>query len=72
MADRECARFVIYIINEIANEKQKTSSQVYEILKSTNCIDEYLTPFYDVLHTMSSQNVVRDVFEFVKGRGGEL
>lgn len=69
---KENAQFVIYIINEIANERHKTSSQVYKILQKTNCIGEYLMPFYDVLHTMSSQNVVRDVCEFVKMRGENL
>ena len=60
---REVAEFVIYIINEIANNRGKTTPQVYKVLSKTGCISNYLVPFYDVLHTMSSQSVAEDVLE---------
>lgn len=70
--NREAAEFVIYIINEIANIKGKTTTQVYKALSETGCISNYLVPFYDVLHTMSSQSVAEEVLEYVESRGGKI
>lgn len=49
---KESAEFVIYIINFLAHSLKKYPSEIYKVLESTNCINEYLVPFYDVLHTM--------------------
>ncbi len=70
--NRETAEFVIYIINEIANSKGKSTPQVYKAMSETGCIKDYLVPFYDVLHTMSSQSVAEDVLEYVESRGGKI
>lgn len=69
---RETTEFVIYIINEVANTRDLFPSKVYKAMESTGCISEYLVPFYDVLHTMSSQSVVEDVIEYVNSRGESL
>lgn len=70
--NQETSEFVIYIINEISNLTNRPTSEVYQILSKTDCITKYLVPFYDVLHTLSSQNVVEDVLEYVRKRGKEL
>lgn len=69
---RKVAEFIIYIINEIANSQGKSTPQVYKVLSQTGCISNYLVPFYDVLHTMSSQSVAEDVLEYVESRGGKI
>ena len=69
---REVTEFVIYIINEIANENGCSTSEVYRILESTGCISNYLIPFYDVLHTMSSDSIICDVMEFVETKGARI
>lgn len=69
---RQTTEFVIYIINEVANSRGLFPSRVYRVMDQTGCINEYLVPFYDVLHTMSSQSVVEDVIEYVNSRGGSL
>ena len=66
------AEFVIYIINEIANTSGKSTSQVYKTLVKSGCLQDYLVPLYDVLHTMSSASVVNDVFEYLAVRGEKL
>lgn len=68
----ETTEFIIYIINEIANSQEKYPSHVYKVLQKTDCINNYLAPFYDVLHTRSSQSVVEDVLEFIKMKGVSL
>ena len=37
-------------------------------IKKSGCLDEYLIPFYDVLHTQSTDYVVHDIGEYLKGR----
>ena len=64
--------FVIYMINVLANQKKLYPSQVYKILDETGCIENYLVPFYDVLHTMGSRSVAEDIEEYVRRRGGDF
>ena len=68
----ESAEFVIYIINFLAHSLKKYPSEIYKVLESTNCINEYLVPFYDVLHTMGTEMIAEDVKKFVKNRGSSL
>lgn len=69
---KESAEFVIYIINFLAHSLKKYPSEIYKVLESTNCINEYLVPFYDVLHTMGTEMIAEDVKKFVKNRGSSL
>ena len=39
---KESAEFVIYIINFLAHSLKKYPSEIYKVLESTNCINEYL------------------------------
>jgi len=64
--------FVIYMINEVANRNNLYPSVVYRAMEKTGCIKEYLIPFYDVLHTMSSESVAEDIMEYVRLRGAVL
>lgn len=70
--DRETAEFVIYIINEVANLTGKSTARVYQVLSETGCVESYLAPFYDVLHTLSSETVVEDVLDYISQRGKQL
>lgn len=69
---REITEFVIYMIHELANTNDEAPSKIYKVLESTGCIRDYLVPFYDVLHTMSSESVMDDVKEFVESRGAMI
>lgn len=71
MGNEETA-FVIYIINEIADRYARYPSHIYRVLDKTGCIDQYLVPFYDVLHTMSSESVVSDVLAYVRRKGESI
>ena len=69
---RETTEFVIYMIHELANSNEEAPSEIYRVLESTGCIRDYLVPFYDVLHTMSSESIMDDVKEFVESRGARI
>ncbi len=61
--------FVIYIIHACANRWNSTPAKVYREMKETGCIDQFLVPHYEILHTQSSDYVVDDVHEYLKLRG---
>lgn len=69
---RPVTEFVIYIINEVAYRNGLYPSQVYQAMDKTGCIRDYLVPYYDVLHTMSSESVSEDVLEYVRSRGAAI
>lgn len=46
--------------------------KVYSILKATKALDEYIVPYYDVLHTLGVEYLVDDITECVKERGGRI
>lgn len=72
MMSTQAAAFVIYIINELADRYARYPSHVYSVLDKTGCIEKYLVPFYDVLHTMSSDSVAGDVIEYIRQRGESI
>ena len=67
--DKESFSFVVYMIHTCADKWGLSPAEVYEKLKRTGCISEYLVPFYDVLHTQGSNYVVEDIQKFLSVRG---
>lgn len=53
--------FVVYMIHACANAWQMTPTQVYQKLQVTGCINEYIVPNYEILHTQGSRYLVDDV-----------
>ena len=67
--DRETFAFVVYMIHVCAEKWKLFPSAVYRKLQAANCIDDYLVPFYDVLHTQSSAYVAEDIRKYLQNRG---
>ena len=67
--NKETFSFVIYMIHACANKWQKYPSEIYRLLTNAGCIDQYLVPYYDVLHTQSTDYVVDDIKEYLGIRG---
>lgn len=61
----EIFSFVIYMIHACANRWRKTAAQVYLALKQSGCLNHYLIPNYDILHTQSTDFVVKDIEEYL-------
>lgn len=72
MMTETTAEFVIYIINALANKKGLYPSYVYKKLEETDCIQNYLVSFYDVLHTMGTETIMNDVEKYLNQRGISL
>lgn len=61
----EIFSFVIYMIHACANRWRKTPARVYFALKQSGCLNYYLIPNYDILHTQSTDFVVKDIEEYL-------
>ena len=67
--NQEVFSFIIYMIHACANRWRKTSAQVYFTLKQSGCLKHYLIPNYDILHTQSTDFVVKDIEEYLTKKG---
>jgi len=70
--DKESFAFVIYMIYACGNRWHKAPSDVYKLLHNSGCIDNYLVPHYDVLHTQGTEYIVEDIREYLWIRGKRI
>ena len=66
--DENSFSFTIYMIHACANRWNVAPSRVYQALKRSGCLDRYLIPCYDILHTQSTDYVVQDIKEYLHER----
>ncbi|MBD5491771.1 MAG: DUF3791 domain-containing protein [Lachnospiraceae bacterium] len=67
--NKESFSFVVYMIHACADKWKMMPSEVYRRLQSVGCIDGYLVPHYDILHTQGTGYIVDDIKEYLKVRG---
>ena len=67
--NKDSLAFVIYMIHRCANQWNLTPAKVYQMLEETGCIQTYLVPHYEVLHTQSSGYVLEDIQQYLQRRG---
>ena len=67
--NKDSMEFVVYMIHACAERWDMTPKQVYHLLNSSGCINQYLVPYYDVLHTQGSGYLVDDIQQFLQLRG---
>ncbi|MBQ1914613.1 MAG: DUF3791 domain-containing protein [Selenomonadaceae bacterium] len=69
MLHQDTMEFVVYMIHACANKWNLSPKQVYHKLMEAGCIDGYLVPNYDILHTQGSGYLVDDIKEYLRIRG---
>ena len=52
--DENSFSFAVYMIHACSNRWNVAPSRVYQALKRSGCLDRYLLPSYDILHTQST------------------
>ncbi len=67
--NKDIMSFVVYLIHACSARWNKSPEEVYNLLKNTNCIRDYLVPDYDILHTQSTAYMVDDIAGYLKLRG---
>ncbi|MBR1913141.1 MAG: DUF3791 domain-containing protein [Treponema sp.] len=70
--NKDSFEFVIYILHACSQKWNKLPSEVYKKLEDSLCIQDFLVPFYDILHTQGTQYVVADVEDYLHTRGYKI
>lgn len=60
--------FVVYMIHACANKWNRLPSAVYKKLRDSGCIQKFLVPNYEIMHTQGTDFVVSDIEEYLKVR----
>lgn len=66
--DENSFSFTVYMMHACSNRWNVAPSRVYQALKRSGCLDRYLIPCYDILHTQSTDYVVQDIEEYLEER----
>ena len=61
--------FVTYCVDNLADRLNMSASKVYKMLRSTDILNGYMIPCYDVLHTFSKEYIIDDLINLLKKRG---
>ena len=61
--------FVVFLLYALADEWNKKPAEIYSLLQSSNILDDYILPYYDVLHTQGKEYLVQDIIELAQERG---
>ena len=61
--------FVTYCVGNLADRLNMSASKVYKMLRSTDILNGYMIPCYDVLHTFGKEYIVDDLISLLKKRG---
>jgi len=61
--------FITYCVGNLADRLKMSASQVYKMLRSSNVLNGYIIPCYDVLHTFSKEYIIEDLIDMLKKRG---
>ena len=61
--------FITFCVGSLADALNKSASQVYEALRSTGVLKDYILPCYDVLHTFGKDYLVEELTSVLKERG---
>ncbi len=64
-------RFTIFCIQSIADHLQMNAKDIYQKMKNSGIISNYIIPCYDILHSFSKEYIIEDLIEYMK-RKGEL
>ncbi|MCM1122364.1 MAG: DUF3791 domain-containing protein [Eubacterium sp.] len=70
--NKESFSFVVYMIHACANKWHMMPSEVYRRLQSVGCIECYLVPHYEILHTQGTGCIVNDIEEYLSVRGAAV
>lgn len=62
--------FAIFCIENIASFLGTDAQEIYKMLtESSNILNSYIVPEYEMLHTQSKEYIVNDIVEIMKERG---
>ena len=72
MCEKKELEFSIFLIYSLANKWKVSPTQVYKILNTTGILDNYIIPYYDVLHTQGKEYLVEDLTDYAREKGAKV
>lgn len=67
--DKNILSFAVFIINQMANKYSISTAKIYQKLQEAECLDKYIIPHYEVLHTLGTEYLIQDIETYLKNRG---
>lgn len=61
--------FITYCIGNLSRRLGLSARDVYQRLKSSGILMDYLVPCYDVLHTFGKEYLMEDLTDFMREKG---
>ena len=61
--------FCVFLINILAERLCLLTPEIYQKLNDFQILDEYVIPFYDVLHTLGEEYLIHDITGIMEERG---
>ncbi len=61
--------FSTYCIGNLSRRLGIPAKEVYQRLKTSGILSEYIIPCYDVLHTFGKEYLMEDLISFMKEKG---
>lgn len=65
--EKDVALFVAFCIEEYGADKKMSGEQVHDLFSKYGLVD-YLSEFYEVLHTQGRQWLIEEIDEFIEIR----
>ena len=67
--DRKQLEFTLYCVENLAEDLNKDTIEVYDLLKSSGILYDYIVPLYDILHTQGRDYIIEDIREAMRRKG---
>jgi hypothetical protein len=67
--DQNTLGFVTYCISCLSRHLNLSKAEVYNRLKTSGILYQYIVPSYDVLHTFSTDYLMADLTDYMKEKG---
>ena len=61
--------FITYIIGNLSRRLGIPQKEVYQKLKTSNILSDYIIPSYDVLHCFSKEYLMDDLTNYMQEKG---
>ena len=61
--------FVTYCIGNLSRRLGLSAREVYQRLKSSGILMDYIVPSYDVLHAFGKEYLMEDLTDYMKEKG---
>lgn len=60
--------FALFCIDYVARELQQNPTDIYQKLKESGLLQDYIIDNYDILHTLGKDYLVEDIVRLMKER----